>query len=245
MRATDWELVHGSILLVVHGSYFCCLLLIQICEKSYCEFKALIQFVFSLFGWDCWVSCGIFFWVSIISWLIFSSSLKLIYFPFKFVNRYNLFNLVDHFHSRGLYRSIFLRYPTNDIFADYGTVYCRQYFPLSYLLPYISFILICNYSIMEGEESFEQFSPEVRIKDPSVRDAISLLPPIILFHGTSDRSLPSDARLVCCSLNSYGMQFLEWMYQQYNLWNLQLSNSSLLVTIPYWYFCYGTLKGIK
>ncbi|KAJ0043913.1 hypothetical protein Pint_18838 [Pistacia integerrima] len=69
---------------------------------------------------------------------------------------YNLFNLVDHFHSRGLYRSIFL-------------------------------------SIMEGQESFEQFSPEVRIKDPSIRDAISLLPPIILFHGTSDLSIPSDA----------------------------------------------------
>ncbi|XP_031279277.1 isoprenylcysteine alpha-carbonyl methylesterase ICME-like isoform X4 [Pistacia vera] len=69
---------------------------------------------------------------------------------------YNLFNLVDHFHSRGLYRSIFL-------------------------------------SIMEGQESFEQFSPEVRVKDPSIRDAISLLPPIILFHGTSDLSIPSDA----------------------------------------------------
>ncbi|XP_031279274.1 probable isoprenylcysteine alpha-carbonyl methylesterase ICMEL2 isoform X2 [Pistacia vera] len=77
---------------------------------------------------------------------------------------YNLFNLVDHFHSRGLYRSIFL-----------------------------SFIWICNYSIMEGQESFEQFSPEVRVKDPSIRDAISLLPPIILFHGTSDLSIPSDA----------------------------------------------------
>ncbi|XP_044504506.1 probable isoprenylcysteine alpha-carbonyl methylesterase ICMEL2 isoform X2 [Mangifera indica] len=69
---------------------------------------------------------------------------------------YNLFNLVDHFHSRGLYRSIFL-------------------------------------SIMEGKESFKQFSPEVRVKDPRIRDAISLLPPIILFHGTSDQSIPSDA----------------------------------------------------
>lgn len=25
------------------------------------------------------------------------------------LNRYNLYNLVDHFHNRGLYRSIFLR----------------------------------------------------------------------------------------------------------------------------------------
>ncbi|XVE77442.1 hypothetical protein DITRI_Ditri13aG0063000 [Diplodiscus trichospermus] len=69
---------------------------------------------------------------------------------------YNLFNLVDHFHNRGLYRSIFL-------------------------------------SIMEGEESFEQFSPEVRIKNPSIRGAASLLPPVKLFHGTSDYSIPSDA----------------------------------------------------
>ncbi|XP_039027524.1 isoprenylcysteine alpha-carbonyl methylesterase ICME-like isoform X2 [Hibiscus syriacus] len=71
---------------------------------------------------------------------------------------YNLFNLVDHFHNRGLYRSIFL-------------------------------------SIMEGEESFEQFSPEVRIKDPRNREAASLLPPIKLFHGTSDLSIPSDASI--------------------------------------------------
>ncbi|OMO94652.1 Alpha/beta hydrolase-3 [Corchorus olitorius] len=69
---------------------------------------------------------------------------------------YNLFNLVDHFHNRGLYRSIFL-------------------------------------SIMEGEESFEQFSPEVRIKDPSSKDAASLLPPIKLYHGTADYSIPSAA----------------------------------------------------
>ncbi|XP_010486759.1 PREDICTED: probable isoprenylcysteine alpha-carbonyl methylesterase ICMEL2 [Camelina sativa] len=69
---------------------------------------------------------------------------------------YNLFNLVEHFHNRGLYRSIFL-------------------------------------SIMEGEESFEQFSPEVRLKDPSVRKAASLLPHNILFHGSEDNSIPAEA----------------------------------------------------
>ncbi|KAL1211384.1 putative isoprenylcysteine alpha-carbonyl methylesterase ICMEL2 [Cardamine amara subsp. amara] len=69
---------------------------------------------------------------------------------------YNLFNLVEHFHNRGLYRSIFL-------------------------------------SIMEGEESFEKFSPEVRLKDPSVRKAAYLLPHIILFHGSSDDSIPPEA----------------------------------------------------
>ncbi|XP_065880186.1 probable isoprenylcysteine alpha-carbonyl methylesterase ICMEL1 isoform X2 [Euphorbia lathyris] len=69
---------------------------------------------------------------------------------------YNLFNLVDYFHSRGLYRSLFL-------------------------------------SIMEGEESLQRFSPEVIVQDPNLKSAVSLLPPIILFHGTADYSIPSDA----------------------------------------------------
>lgn len=69
---------------------------------------------------------------------------------------YNLFNLIEHFHSRGLYRSIFL-------------------------------------SIMEGDESLRRFSPEVMIQDPNIGNAISLLPPIVLFHGTGDYSIPSDA----------------------------------------------------
>ncbi|CAN1137763.1 Probable isoprenylcysteine alpha-carbonyl methylesterase ICMEL1 [Linum perenne] len=69
---------------------------------------------------------------------------------------YNLFNLVDYFHSRGLYRSIFL-------------------------------------SIMEGEESLRRFSPEVLAQDPALRHAVSLLPPIVLFHGTADYSIPSEA----------------------------------------------------
>ncbi|XP_028776383.1 probable isoprenylcysteine alpha-carbonyl methylesterase ICMEL1 isoform X1 [Neltuma alba] len=69
---------------------------------------------------------------------------------------YNLLSLVDYFHSRGLYRSIFL-------------------------------------SIMEGEESLRQFSPELRIQEPNVANAASLLPPIVLFHGTGDYSIPSDA----------------------------------------------------
>ncbi|XP_052199605.1 isoprenylcysteine alpha-carbonyl methylesterase ICME-like isoform X2 [Diospyros lotus] len=69
---------------------------------------------------------------------------------------YNLFSLVDHFHSRGLYRSVFL-------------------------------------SIMEGEESLHRFSPELLVQDPSIRNAVSLLPPIALFHGTGDYSIPFDA----------------------------------------------------
>ncbi|GLT73120.1 hypothetical protein SLA2020_449990 [Shorea laevis] len=69
---------------------------------------------------------------------------------------YNLLNLVDHFHSRGLYRKIFL-------------------------------------SIMEGEESLRRFSPEVMVQDTNIRRAASLLPPIILFHGIADYSIPSDS----------------------------------------------------
>ncbi|XP_041004230.1 probable isoprenylcysteine alpha-carbonyl methylesterase ICMEL2 [Juglans microcarpa x Juglans regia] len=71
---------------------------------------------------------------------------------------YNLLNLVDHFHNRGLYRSIFL-------------------------------------SIMEGEQSLQEFSPELKIQDSSIRDAVSHLPHFILFHGTSDYSIPADASI--------------------------------------------------
>lgn len=54
---------------------------------------------------------------------------------------------------------------------------------------------MCHISIMEGEESLHLFSPEVRVQDPSNKDAVSILPPITLFHGTADYSIPSDARL--------------------------------------------------
>lgn len=69
---------------------------------------------------------------------------------------YNLLELSDYFHSRGLYRSIFLR-------------------------------------IMEGEQSLRRFSPEVMVQDPNIKNAVSLLPPIVLFHGTADYSIPSDS----------------------------------------------------
>ncbi|MCE3051537.1 putative isoprenylcysteine alpha-carbonyl methylesterase icmel1 [Datura stramonium] len=69
---------------------------------------------------------------------------------------YNFLKLVDHFHSRGLYRSIFL-------------------------------------SIMEGEQGLRRYSPEVMAQDPNAKDAVSLLPPIVLFHGTADYSIPCDS----------------------------------------------------
>lgn len=47
---------------------------------------------------------------------------------------------------------------------------------------------------MEGEQSLERFSPEVMVQDPRFRHAVSLLPLIVLLHGTADYSIPSDAR---------------------------------------------------
>ncbi|KAL3336654.1 hypothetical protein AABB24_029355 [Solanum stoloniferum] len=69
---------------------------------------------------------------------------------------YNILKLVDHFHSRGLYRSIFL-------------------------------------SIMEGEQGLRQYSPELMAQDPNTKNAVSLLPPMVLFHGTADYSIPCDS----------------------------------------------------
>ncbi|KAH0668527.1 hypothetical protein KY289_023020 [Solanum tuberosum] len=69
---------------------------------------------------------------------------------------YNILKLVDHFHSRGLYRSIFL-------------------------------------SIMEGEQGLRQYSPELMVQDPNTKNAVSLLPPMVLFHGTADYSIPCDS----------------------------------------------------
>lgn len=47
---------------------------------------------------------------------------------------------------------------------------------------------------MEGDESLQQFSPEILIEDPSARNAVPLLPHIVLFHGTEDFSIPADSR---------------------------------------------------
>ena len=49
---------------------------------------------------------------------------------------------------------------------------------------------------MEGEQSLKRFSPEIKIQDPRIKQSIPLLPPILLFHGTGDYSIPSVARLV-------------------------------------------------
>lgn len=60
-----------------------------------------------------------------------------------------------------------------------------------------SSIFLCSiYSIMEGEESLKKFSPEILVQGLSSENSASLLPHVILFHGTSDCSIPSDARFV-------------------------------------------------
>ncbi|KAL8247050.1 hypothetical protein R6Q59_008266 [Mikania micrantha] len=55
-------------------------------------------------------------------------------------------------------------------------------------------------SIMKGEESLKRFSPEIIIEDPNVRNVISIMPPVILFHGTEDFTIPPHANFVSCSI---------------------------------------------
>lgn len=90
---------------------------------------------------------------------------------------YNLLNLIDHFHKRGLYSSIFL-------------------------------------SVMEGEHSLARFSPEILVKNPSFRQAVLLLPPIFLLHGTGDYSIPSEASTnFADALRSMGAQAEVRLYE--------------------------------
>lgn len=63
-------------------------------------------------------------------------------------------------------------------------------------------IYVSYSSIMEGEQSLQRFSPELTVQHPDVRCAAHLLPRIVLFHGTADYSIPSDARLTTGILKS-------------------------------------------
>ncbi|KAH7443711.1 hypothetical protein KP509_02G047600 [Ceratopteris richardii] len=88
---------------------------------------------------------------------------------------YNLTKLINHFHERGLYRSLFL-------------------------------------SIMEGEQSLLRYSPELRVQSLLGR-ARSLLPPVYLFHGTADYSIPYDASTTFANvLESYGVHVATRIY---------------------------------
>lgn len=53
---------------------------------------------------------------------------------------------------------------------------------------------MCCGSVMEGEESLPLYSPEYMVMSPSFKDAVPLLPPITLFHGMTDYSIPHEAR---------------------------------------------------
>lgn len=57
-----------------------------------------------------------------------------------------------------------------------------------------SVTFICDHSIMEGEKGLEQFSPEIMVQKPSSTNALSLLPRVVLLHGTADYSMPCDER---------------------------------------------------
>ncbi|KAK9063765.1 hypothetical protein SSX86_017637 [Deinandra increscens subsp. villosa] len=46
--------------------------------------------------------------------------------------------------------------------------------------------------IMGGEESLSKYSPEIIVQDTKNKNAVSLLPPVTLFHGTADHSIPAD-----------------------------------------------------
>jgi prenylcysteine alpha-carboxyl methylesterase len=48
--------------------------------------------------------------------------------------------------------------------------------------------------IMEGEDSLLHFSPEALVHSSDFKQAATQLPPVALFHGTSDYSIPCDAR---------------------------------------------------
>ncbi|KAK6133800.1 hypothetical protein DH2020_032511 [Rehmannia glutinosa] len=68
--------------------------------------------------------------------------------------------------------------------------------------------------IMEGEESLRRYSPEVVVQDPNNRNAVSLLPRIVLFHGTADYSIPSDSsKSFAETLQSLGVQAESILYE--------------------------------
>ena len=83
-----------------------------------------------------------------------SSDLFLLIVFLNFLNRYNLFNLVDYFHSRGLYRSIFLRYLPNS-FID-------QFWLCIFLVSFITYspplIVVHN-----GSKTFHQHNGRGRV----------------------------------------------------------------------------------
>jgi prenylcysteine alpha-carboxyl methylesterase len=68
-------------------------------------------------------------------------------------------------------------------------------------------------SVMEGEESLPLFSPELLVLSPSFQEAVPLLPPISLFHGTADYSILYDASVAFGNtLQSVGAKVTTTLY---------------------------------
>lgn len=63
------------------------------------------------------------------------------------------------------------------------------------------------FSIMNGEESLSNYSPEIVAKESSAQN-IALLPPIFLMHGTADYSIPSSSRFV--HMLSWDVYLRQW-----------------------------------
>jgi prenylcysteine alpha-carboxyl methylesterase len=48
--------------------------------------------------------------------------------------------------------------------------------------------------VMEGEASFPLFPPEIMVMNTSFHPAVPLLPPIRVFHGKANFSIPHEAK---------------------------------------------------
>ncbi|CAN6574520.1 unnamed protein product [Malus baccata var. baccata] len=71
---------------------------------------------------------------------------------------YNLFNLVDHFHNRGLYRSIFLRYlPYDVLLAILWHTHINYIVIFSCLLLADSFVLMCHAALWKVKNPYISF----------------------------------------------------------------------------------------
>ncbi|KAG0598468.1 hypothetical protein M758_12G076400 [Ceratodon purpureus] len=67
--------------------------------------------------------------------------------------------------------------------------------------------------VMEGEKSLPIYSPEYMVQIPTFKKAVPLLPPITLFHGTGDYSIPHEAsEAFADALRSVGAQVNTVLY---------------------------------
>ncbi len=100
---------------------------------------------------------------------------------------------MEHFHERGQYQSFFLG--TFVTFNNKASLHILT-FTYSTVVSSISnaYTSVDFGSVMEGEASFPLFSPETMVMNPSFHPAVCLLPPIRVFHGKADFSIPHEAK---------------------------------------------------